>query len=110
MPPEFQSLEGQSLVALFGWILVVEIFVFSVKTVVVLEAILEEKIGHFMETADTRHNILHLARTQKNCVQLEVYLYIHVENIYTTPTYLSILFRVSRKYQHSQSPAKTLLY
>jgi hypothetical protein len=79
-------------------------------TVVVLEAILKEMIEHFMETADTRHSILHFTRTQENGAQLEVYLYTYVENIYNTPTYLSILFWVSRKYQHSHSPVKTLLY
>lgn len=70
MPPGFRSFEGQSLVTLFGWILV-EIFVFSMMTVVVLEAILKETIGHFMETADTRHNILHLARTQKKVLNYQ---------------------------------------
>lgn len=57
MQPEFQLLEGQSLVTLFGWILVVEIFVVSVMRVVVSEVILEEKIGHFMEIAYIEHNI-----------------------------------------------------
>lgn len=77
MQPEFQLLEGQSLVTLFEWILVVEIFVVSVMRVVVSEVILEKKIGHFMETDCIGHNILHVASTPpKNGTQLEVYLYI----------------------------------
>lgn len=77
MQPEFQLLEGQSLVTLFEWILVVEIFVVSVMRVVVSEVILEKKIGHFMETDCIGYNILHVANTPpKNGTQLEVYLYI----------------------------------
>jgi hypothetical protein len=98
-------LEGQGLVTLFGWILVVEIFVVSVMRVVVSEVILEEKIGHFMETACIGHTIPQVASTQ-----LEVYLHIYVQNIYTIPLYLSILFRLSSQYPHSHSQEKTLPY
>lgn len=77
MQSEFQLLEGQSSVTLFGWILVVEIFVVSVMRVVVSEVILKEKIGHFMETDCIGHNIFRVASTPpKNGTQLEVYLYI----------------------------------
>lgn len=43
MQPGFQLLQGKSLVTLFGWILVVEIFVVSEMRVVVWEAILKRE-------------------------------------------------------------------
>lgn len=61
--PEFQKLEGQNLVTWHGWILVAEVFVVSTMTVVVLEAILKEKIDYFKETANKRHNIFQVVRT-----------------------------------------------
>jgi hypothetical protein len=83
---------------------VVEIFVVSEMRVVVWEAILKREDWPLHGNRLYKTKCDQVASTPpKNGTQVEVYLYMYVQNIYTTPFYLNILFRLSSLYPQSHS-------